>query len=179
MLISKDCWNCGEYISKLNLKRVFANFTSLKSRTALQVERKIASCNMALIHYTSFFIFILFSGNALMCKKCSYSSIQPKAEQVCGNATVNCTSGYCFAVNYTSSNGILVVDHDCDDPSDRACPDADDTCEKRTRLYSLKSCAAMCCKTDNCNNYTPSSASGFMVGKFTLCIMIIVGLLLA
>ena len=122
---------------------------------------------------------LIATGNALMCKKCLYSPQQPKTQQVCGNTTVNCTSGYCYAVAFTSSNGIPVVQHDCDDPSNRFCPDADGTCEKRTKLFSLKSCAAMCCKNDNCNNYTPSSASGFVVGKFALCITIIVGLFLA
>ena len=46
-------------ISKLWWKRVFANFTSTKSRIALQVARKIAPCDRALIHvclaYTYFY----------------------------------------------------------------------------------------------------------------------------
>jgi hypothetical protein len=118
--------------------------------------------------------FSILSGSALMCNKCAYTSIQPKSQEVCGNTTINCTSGYCFAVSYTTSVGVVVVDRDCDDPSDRACPDADDTCDKRTTKFSLKSCAAVCCKTDNCNNYTPSSASGIMV-HYVLCFMLIIG----
>ena len=39
---------CSEYISNLWWKLVFANFTSLKSRIALQVARKIAPCVRAL-----------------------------------------------------------------------------------------------------------------------------------
>ncbi len=88
-----------------------------------------------------------------------------------------------FSVNYTMSDGTVVVDRDCDDdPTDRSCPDADNTCEKRITLFKLKSCAAVCCKTDNCNNYTPTptpgSATGIMVAKFTLCVMVILGFIL-
>ena len=48
MQISGECLIC---ISKLCWKRVFANFTSTKSKIALQVARKkIAPCDRALIH---------------------------------------------------------------------------------------------------------------------------------
>jgi hypothetical protein len=114
-----------------------------------------------------------------MCNVCSYTSAQPKAQQVCGNNTVNCATGYCFSSTYTTNTDIVVTVRSCDDPSDRACPDADETCEKRTSKFNLKSCAGMCCTTDNCNNYTPSSATGIMVAKFSLCVMVIVGFFLA
>ena len=48
MLISEECLICEEYISKMQWKRVFTNFTSLKSKIALQVARRIASCVSAL-----------------------------------------------------------------------------------------------------------------------------------
>ena len=41
MLISGDCRSYGECVSKLWWKRVFANFTSFKSRNAVQVARKM------------------------------------------------------------------------------------------------------------------------------------------
>ena len=58
------------------------------------------------------------------------------------------------------------------------CPDAEDTCRKETKLENLKACAGACCKTDNCNNFTPSgsSATGIIVSKFTLILLVIVGL---
>ena len=120
---------------------------------------------------------LIATGNALMCKQCLFTLQQPKAQQVCGK-TVNCTSDYCFAASF-SYNDTSVVEHDCDNGSNRVCPDAEDTCEKRSKLHDFKSCAVMCCKSDNCNNYTPSSASGFTVEKFALCITIIVGLFFA
>ncbi|CAB3994577.1 Hypothetical predicted protein [Paramuricea clavata] len=118
-------------------------------------------------------------GSALMCNVCSYTSAQPKAQQMCGNNTVNCATGYCFSSTYTTDTDLVVTVRSCDDPNDRSCPDADDTCEKRTSKFNLKSCAGMCCTTDNCNNYTPSSATGIMVAKFSLCVMVIVGFFLA
>ncbi len=47
MLISEDCLICEEYISKMQRRRVFTKFTSLNSKIALQVARKIAPCDMA------------------------------------------------------------------------------------------------------------------------------------
>jgi hypothetical protein len=50
MLISEICEEfsiCWENISGVQWRLVFGNFTSLKSRIALQVARKIAPCNMA------------------------------------------------------------------------------------------------------------------------------------
>jgi hypothetical protein len=46
--ISEEFSICWENISGVQRRLVFGNFTSLKSRIALQVARKIAPCNMAL-----------------------------------------------------------------------------------------------------------------------------------
>ena len=55
----------------IRCKRVFANFTSTKSRIALQVARKIAPCNRALIHVCLAYIF-LHSGQVLSSFKCYF-----------------------------------------------------------------------------------------------------------
>ena len=41
-------------------------------------------------------------------------------------------------------------------------------CDKEIKKGKLKSCHGECCKTDNCNNYTPSVATGIMATKFAL-----------
>ena len=58
-------------INKLWWKRVFANFTSTKSRIALQVARKIAPCDRALIHVCLAYLF-LHSGQVLSSFKCYF-----------------------------------------------------------------------------------------------------------
>ena len=45
-------------LNKLWWKRVFANFTSIKSRIALQVARKIARCDKTLIHVCLAYLFL-------------------------------------------------------------------------------------------------------------------------
>ena len=100
---------------------------------------------------------------------------------MCGNQTVPCTSGYCYTATYTINSTVVVV-RDCDDPDDpkdKFCPNADETCRSKTGKNNLKSCAGACCTTDNCNNYTPSSAYGVMATKSILCLMAIVGFLFA
>ena len=53
------------------MKRVFANFTSTKSKIALQVARKIARCDRALIHVCLAYLF-LHSGQVLSSFKCYF-----------------------------------------------------------------------------------------------------------
>ena len=69
--ISDECLICKEYICKLWWKRVFANFTSTKSRIALQVARKIAPCDRALIHVCLAYL-LLHSGQVLSSFKCYF-----------------------------------------------------------------------------------------------------------
>ena len=57
--------------SKLWWKRVFSNFTSTKSKIALQVARKIAPCDWALIHVCLAYLF-LHSGQVLSSFKCYF-----------------------------------------------------------------------------------------------------------
>ncbi|CAB3994578.1 Hypothetical predicted protein [Paramuricea clavata] len=119
-------------------------------------------------------------GSALKCNRCHYQSTQPKDEQKCGSRTENCSTGYCYSVAYTRSDGISVVNRGCDDnANDRLCPDGAKTCERKTKETNLKSCVGICCSSDNCNNYTPNSAPGVMAAKFILCLMVIVGYFLA
>ncbi|CAB4036529.1 Hypothetical predicted protein [Paramuricea clavata] len=121
-------------------------------------------------------------GSALMCNQCYYKSTHPKAQQVCGNDTVNCTTGYCYSVSYTRSrDGTLIIARSCDSTNvnDKFCPDPDVFCEKEISKNNSKSCFGVCCSTDNCNNYTPTSATGIMVAKFSMCVMVILGLFLA
>ncbi len=101
-----------------------------------------------------------------------------KAKQMCGNQTVPCTSGYCYTATYTF-NGTVAVLRNCDDPKDKYCPDADKTCRSLTEKNNLTYCAAACCTTDYCNNYTPSSADGVMATKSILSLMAIAGFFFA
>ena len=89
-------------------------------------------------------------------------------------------STYCFTATYTDSNGAVAVIRGCDDDprtgGEKFCPDADATCAKKTKADNLKACAGACCKKDKCNNYTPSSsATGIVVAKITLILMVIAG----
>jgi hypothetical protein len=117
-----------------------------------------------------------------MCNQCYYKSTHHKAKQVCGYRTVNCTTGYCYSVSYTRSrDGTQIVARSCDSTNinDKFCPDPDDICQKEISKNNSKSCFGVCCSTDNCNNYTPTSATGIMVAKFSMCVMVILGLFLA
>ena len=66
-----NVWYVKTIISKLWWKRVFANFTFIKSRIALQVGRKIAPCDRALIHVCLAYLF-LHSGQVLSSFKCYF-----------------------------------------------------------------------------------------------------------
>ncbi|CAB4013473.1 Hypothetical predicted protein [Paramuricea clavata] len=117
-------------------------------------------------------------GSALKCNVCTYWTTQPKEQQKC-TTTVNCPTGtsYCYTGSGAYQNGTEIVDRDCDTAAD--CPDAEGWCNRVTTKLNLKSCAIACCNTDNCNNYTPSSATDVMVTKFTLSLMVIVGFIFA
>lgn len=61
---------------------------------------------------------------------------------------------------------------------ERNCVDAvrnpgnkDKTCDA-LHLFDIEYCAGDCSNTDNCNNYTPSGATGIMATK---CVMTITG----
>ncbi|CAB4041019.1 Hypothetical predicted protein [Paramuricea clavata] len=118
-------------------------------------------------------------GSALKCNVCRYSTSQPKEQQKCTSAPVNCSSSrsYCSTTSITYRNGTEAFGRGC--ASSSTCPNVEIACNFLTILLDLKSCAAACCTTDNCNNYTPSSATGVMVTKFTLSLMVIVGFIFA
>ncbi len=100
---------------------------------------------------------------------------------MCGNQTVNCTTGYCYTATYTINSTVVVVRNCDNDPDDKFCPNADETCRSSIGKNNIKSCAGACCKTDNCNNYTvtPSSADGVMATKFILCLIVFAGFIFA
>jgi hypothetical protein len=135
-------------------------------------------------------------GNyGLKCHKCNYES-KPQEEKKCGNNTTDCTiSGF---TAYNRSDGGYVVVRDCDSSNNGIfCPDARKTCKDKTQKEDLKSCAAFCCTTELCNNYTsnpfnfnipktssnptilPGTATCVLVVKFNLLVMIILGLIFA
>ncbi|CAB4004888.1 Hypothetical predicted protein [Paramuricea clavata] len=118
-------------------------------------------------------------GSTLTCNKCFASSAKSKPS--ChSSTTVQCSTGFCYTATYTQSDGTVVLDRDCNKPSDPYCPDAAKTCREKTKSASLKSCRGVCCNTDNCNDFTPgNSASGVMMTKFILCFMVIAGFLFA
>ncbi|CAB4026048.1 Hypothetical predicted protein [Paramuricea clavata] len=118
-------------------------------------------------------------GSALKCNFCRYRTTQPKEQQKCTSATFTCPSGhsYCAASSITFQNGTEAVSRNC--ATTILCPHTEEWCKILTPLWNLKSCAFACCTTDNCNNYTPSSATGVMVTKFTLSLMVIVGFIFA
>ncbi len=124
---------------------------------------------------------LVVTGSALTCSLCAYNSQSPEDEQMCGNATVNCSTGYCYTAMYTTADGTVNVIRNCANsvPADKDCPNAEATCERRTDKYKLKSCHGACCTTDKCNDYTPSSAAGVMATKTILCLMAFVGFLFA
>ncbi|CAB4006557.1 Hypothetical predicted protein [Paramuricea clavata] len=129
-------------------------------------------------------------GSALECNVCDYWTSQPKEQQKCTSRTVTCSFGfdYCYTLSGTYQNGTDVVERSCSGNS-VACHNTEATCFILAIKYGLKSCAFECCNTDNCNNYTPSretginytpsSATGVMMTKFTLSMMVIVGLIFA
>ena len=124
-------------------------------------------------------LFFVVPGSALKCQKCFYSTLQPKVEQNCDSAPlVNCSFGYCLTTSLSLKNGTVAIARGC--PRTSVCPDnTAKVCDDWLKRPNGKSCAAECCDTDNCNNYTPSSAPGVMVTKFTLSLMVIVAFLFA
>ncbi|CAB4013471.1 Hypothetical predicted protein [Paramuricea clavata] len=135
------------------------------------------------------------SGSALKCNVCAYWTTQPKEQQKCPNTTVNCITGtsYCYTASVADQNDYFT--RGCATNA-TLCLDPEKLCNVATTKLNLKSCALECCTTDNCNNYTlssatgapsratgapssatgaPSSATSVMVSKFTLSLMVIVG----
>ncbi|CAB4026047.1 Hypothetical predicted protein [Paramuricea clavata] len=116
-------------------------------------------------------------GSALTCHVCRYWTTQPKEQQKCTNAKT-CGSSYCYTEYVRFRNGTEGFGRGCGRV--KFCLDTEKACNfTRTYLPGLTSCAFECCTTDNCNNYTPSSATGVMVTKFTLSLMVIVGFIFA
>ena len=72
----------------------------------------------------------------------------------------------------------MYVARDCGDSHGR-CPDTEKACSEAFKQSHLKTCAMACCKTDKCNNFTPSSATGIVVAKITLILMVIAGVFAA
>jgi hypothetical protein len=102
----------------------------------------------------------------------------PKAQQKCSSGvTIDCPSGYCYTSSFTYPNGTAWVVRSCG--ASFVCSYAKIGCDLLIKEGKMKSCAAACCTTDNCNNYTPSSATGVMVTEFTLSLMVIVGSIFA
>ncbi|CAB3994797.1 Hypothetical predicted protein [Paramuricea clavata] len=95
--------------------------------------------------------------SALKCNSCEYWTTQPKEQQKCTSAPINCPSGYCSTSSITYSNGTEAVGRGCANAD--VCLDTEKACNLATTKWNLKSCAGACCNTDNCNNYTPSSAT--------------------
>ncbi|XP_028395951.1 uncharacterized skeletal organic matrix protein 2-like isoform X2 [Dendronephthya gigantea] len=122
-------------------------------------------------------VFMAKIGTALKCNKCFYASTQPKNLQTCENhrtRIVNC-SGYCFTSITTNRNGTTVVYRGC--AVKDICTDAEERCSNEIKNGTYTSCHLECCQTDNCNNYTPSSATGVMATKITVFVMIFMFLL--
>ncbi|CAB3998744.1 Hypothetical predicted protein [Paramuricea clavata] len=118
-------------------------------------------------------------GSALKCNVCAYSTTQPKEQQICTGGPLTCRYDhtYCYTTSITFQNGTKAVERSCG--TSATCFNTERACNVLTRLFGLKSCAFECCTTYNCNNYTPSSATGVMVTKFTLSLMVIVGFIFA
>ena len=118
------------------------------------------------------------TGSALTCSSCLYNSTAPKAEQMCGKETVKCsstayTSRFCFTGTFTQADGVAFFFRSCARTNDTI-NDCNKPCESGIKEKKLKSCHIECCKTDNCNNYTLSSASGVMATRFVLSLMVLV-----
>ena len=125
---------------------------------------------------TNYLLHVFFVlGSAMKCNVCRYSTSRPKEQQKCTSAPVKCSSGFCSTLSFTLRNGEEDVIKDCGDAS--VCRDAEKRCNFAKTTWKLKSCAFACCNTDNCNNYTLSSAlssaTGVMVTKFTPCLLVL------
>ena len=127
-----------------------------------------------LVRMSGYAVLFVITGCATKCQQCRYDSSQPKAQQKCAGTTVDCLSGYCYSASYTQSDGIKVVERDCDNR--KFCPDAAETCRKETQIFGLKSCSGTCCTTDNCND---SGTSSVLAAKFSVCFLAILGYFLA
>jgi hypothetical protein len=142
-------------------------------------------------------------GNyGLKCHKCNYESKPQEEKNVALQHDwlydwpwILFFSGF---TAYNRSDGGYVVVRDCDSSNNGIfCPDARKTCKDKTQKEDLKSCAAFCCTTELCNNYTsnpfnfnipktssnptilPGTATCVLVVKFNLLVMIILGLIFA
>ena len=113
-----------------------------------------------------------------MCSKCEYSEKDSKEKQKC--VKENCTAKYCYTATVTDASGTKLFRRRCDnDKNMPMCPDPKNTCQNLTKADNLKSCLGVCCKTDNCNNYSLGSATGVMATKYLLCVLVIAGFLFA
>ena len=93
----------------------------------------------------------------------------------------------CITSAFTEQNGTKLILHSCV-PKEN-CGNIDALCQAALQLQAhAKSCVAECCDTDNCNNnydfmtttaMPPTSATGVIVSKFTLSLMVLAGFLLA
>ncbi|CAB4042620.1 Hypothetical predicted protein, partial [Paramuricea clavata] len=102
--------------------------------------------------------------SAQKCNVCAYRTTQPKEQQKCTSATVTCPSGtsYCFTSSVTFQNDTIAVERNCGNAD--IC--SDNACGRLSAAWNLKSCAISC--------YNTNSATGVMVTKFTLSLMVIV-----
>ena len=79
----------------------------------------------------------------------------------------------------TDKNGTVHVGRGCAyiEADRNHCLNPEKYCIEASKKLAFQACAVACCQTDNCNNYDPtSSATGIMVTKFTLIVMVIAGL---
>ncbi|CAB4014500.1 Hypothetical predicted protein [Paramuricea clavata] len=110
-------------------------------------------------------------GSAQKCNVCAYWTTQPKEQQKCTSATVTCPAGtsYCFTSSFTFLNGTEAVKRNCGNPDFCGA----NACTRFIAALKLTSCSI------SCYNTSGNSATGVMVTKFTLSLMVIVGLILA
>lgn len=120
-------------------------------------------------------------GGALKCNSCFYTSEIAESKQRCTNQVVNCASEYCLTAIIINPAGNTTVARNCDNikPEKVICPDAraKEKCDV-LKKDGYKSCRIECCKTDNCNNYTPGGAIGIMATKFATFLMLFTCLLI-
>ena len=120
-------------------------------------------CNIPIIQS----IFLILLGTALKCHECT----PPE----CNVTTVECPKGQCYTVSTTGSNDKSAVVKGCDE-ANTYCRDVKTACQRleQDAGEKFKSCDGSCCSTDFCN-----TAKEIMVAKAFICLMAIVGYLLA
>ncbi|XP_046857403.1 uncharacterized protein LOC124450798 [Xenia sp. Carnegie-2017] len=115
------------------------------------------------------------SGSPKKCYSCEYNYDLIKRFPKCFGVTIPCTTGHCYSLKYTTSNGLLIrVQKGCDFSSTVNCSNRVDFCHGRQVKETLlwKSCSISCCDTNLCNGGATQTPMKTVLGFVFLIVIV-------